>query len=93
MFAVFSSVLTETFHVFGQLPSLFGISLYSLPEVYKSIVSHRIKDLISSLLLMGVMTCSHHVTPIFGMVFLLGTGGTTPIPKLILRKCLFHSYS
>ena len=71
LFCVFSSVFIETLHLFGQLPTLTGIALlmHSLPEVYNWIKTHKIKYLISSLLLMSIMVCSHHVTPIFGMIF------------------------
>ena len=71
LFSVFSSVFIETLHLFGQLPTLTGIALlmHSLPEIYNWIKTHKIKHLISSLLLMGIMVCSHHVTPIFGMIF------------------------
>ncbi len=71
LFCVFSSVFIETLHLFGQLPTLTGIALlmHSLPEIYNWIKTHKIKYLISSLLLMSIMVCSHHVTPIFGMIF------------------------
>lgn len=71
LFSVFSSVFIETLHLFGQLPTLVGVSLlmHSLPEVYYWIKNHKLKHLISSLLLISLMVCSHHVTPIFGMVF------------------------
>ncbi|SEB50631.1 hypothetical protein SAMN04489761_1101 [Tenacibaculum sp. MAR_2009_124] len=73
MFAIFSSVFIETFHLFGQLPTLTGISLlmHSFPEIYLWIVTRKIRYLVSSFLLMGLMVCSHHVTPIFGMVFFI----------------------
>lgn len=71
LFSVFSSVFIETLHLFGQLPTLTGIALlmHSLPEIYNWIKTGKIKYLISSLLLMSIMVCSHHVTPIFGMIF------------------------
>jgi len=71
LFSVFSSVFIETLHLFGQLPTLTGIALlmHSLPEIYKWVKTNEIKYLISSLLLMSIMVCSHHVTPIFGMIF------------------------
>ncbi|MGG8497475.1 hypothetical protein ACQY1Q_13765 [Tenacibaculum sp. TC6] len=73
IFSVFSSVFIETFHLFGQLPTLTGISLlmHSMPEIYLWIKTQKVRYLISSLLLMGLMVCSHHVTPIFGMVFFI----------------------
>jgi len=71
LFSVFSSVFIETLHLFGQLPTLTGIALlmHSLPEIYNWTLTHKNKYLISSLILMALMVCSHHVTSIFGMVF------------------------
>ena len=71
LFSVFSSAFIETLHLFGQLTTLLGISLlmHALPEIYNWIKTHKIKYLISSLLLISIMVCSHHLTPIFGMIF------------------------
>ena len=73
IFSVFSSVYLETLHVFGQLPTLVGISLlmHALPSIYIWIRKKRGSSLVSALLLMGLMVCSHHVTPIFGIVFFI----------------------
>lgn len=73
VFSVFSSVFVETLHLFGQLPTLTGISLlmHSFPEIYKWIRTREWRYLVSSILLMSLMICSHHVTPIFGMVFFI----------------------
>ncbi|WP_139957318.1 hypothetical protein [Flavicella sediminum] len=71
--AVFSSTFIETLHLFGQLPSIIGASLlmHSMPEIYLWLKTGKYKYLVSSLALMAVMVCSHHVTPIFGMVFFI----------------------
>lgn len=71
--AVFSSSFVETLHIFGQLPSIIGISvlLHSMPEIYLWIRSGRKKYLFTSLSLIAVTVTSHHVTPIFGMVFFI----------------------
>ena len=71
LFSVFSSVFIETLHLFGQLPTLTGIALlmHSLPEIYYWVKFHKTRYIISSWLLISLMVCSHHVTPIFGMVF------------------------
>ncbi len=71
--AVFSSSFVETLHIFGQLPSIIGISvlLHSIPEIYLWIKTGRYKYLFTSLSLLAVTVCSHHVTPIFGMVFFI----------------------
>lgn len=71
--AVFSSTFIETLHLFGQLPSIIGASLllHSMPEIYLWLKTGKYKYFINSLALMAVMVCSHHVTPIFGMVFFI----------------------
>ncbi|MBU3821260.1 hypothetical protein KO566_04240 [Flavobacteriaceae bacterium XHP0103] len=73
LLAVFSSSFVETLHVFGQLPSIIGISvlMHSLPEIYLWLKTGRIKFLFTSLSLISVTVTSHHVTPIFGMVFFI----------------------
>lgn len=71
--AVFSSTFIETLHLFGQLPSIIGLSvlLHALPEVYSWIKTGRLRYLATSLSLIAVTVTSHHVTPIFGMVFFI----------------------
>lgn len=71
--AVFSSSFVETLHVFGQLPSIIGISvlMHSLPEIYLWLKTGRYKYLFTSLSLISVTVTSHHVTPIFGMIFFI----------------------
>ncbi len=71
--AVFSSSFAETLHLFGQLPSIIGISIlmHALPEVYLWLKQGKLKYLFTSLSLIAVTVCSHHVTPIFGMVFFI----------------------
>ena len=73
LLAVFSSTFVETLHIFGQLPSIVGLSilLHSLPEIYSWIKTGKPRFLLTSLSLIAVMVTSHHVTPIFGMVFFI----------------------
>ncbi|MAQ39675.1 hypothetical protein [Mesonia oceanica] len=73
LLAVFSSTFVETLHIFGQLPSIIGISIlmHSLPEIYLWIKTGRYKYLWRALSLIAVTVTSHHVTPIFGMVFFI----------------------
>lgn len=73
LFAVFSSSFVETLHIFGQLPSIIGISvlMHALPEVYLWLRTGRKHYLFTSLSLIAVTVSSHHVTPIFGMVFFI----------------------
>lgn len=71
--AVFSSSFVETLHIFGQLPSIVGISvlMHALPEIYLWLKTGKYKYLFTSLSLIAVTVTSHHVTPIFGMVFFI----------------------
>ncbi len=71
--AVFSSTFIETLHLFGQIPTIFGISLllHSLPDIYFWLKEGRYRHLITALSLLAVTVTSHHVTPIFGMVFFI----------------------
>ena len=73
LLAVFSSAFIETLHVFGQLPSIVGISvlMHALPEIYLWIKEGKYTYLIKALSLIAVTVTSHHVTPIFGMVFFI----------------------
>lgn len=71
--AVFSSSFVEALHIFGQLPSIVGVSvlMHAMPEIYLWIKTGRLKYLATSLSLVAVTVTSHHVTPIFGMVFFI----------------------
>ncbi|QXP73687.1 hypothetical protein H0I31_12305 [Tenacibaculum sp. AHE15PA] len=71
--AVFSSSFIETLHIFGQLPSIIGISIlmHALPEIYLWLKTGKYWYLATSLSLISVTVTSHHVTPIFGMIFFI----------------------
>lgn len=73
LLAVFSSSFLETLHIFGQLPSIIGISIlmHSLPEIYLWLKTGSYRYYFTSLSLIAVTVTSHHVTPIFGMVFFI----------------------
>jgi len=71
--AVFSSSFVETLHIFGQLPSIIGISvlMHALPEIYLWLKTGKYRYLFTSLSLIAVTVTSHHVTPIFGLLFFI----------------------
>ncbi|ARV10192.1 hypothetical protein BTO05_11295 [Winogradskyella sp. PC-19] len=71
--AVFSSSFVETLHIFGQLPGIIGISIlmHALPEIYLWLKTGKKRYLGTSLSLIAVTVTSHHVTPIFGMIFFI----------------------
>ncbi len=70
---VISSSFVEALHIFGQLPSVFGIGmlLNLTPYVYRWIFAGGKRYLLFSLGILAVITSAHHVTTIFGMVFFL----------------------
>ncbi len=70
--AVLSSII-ETLHVFGQVPTLTGLAflLNALPFLYQYIVKNKPIYLVMALSFLSVAISSHHVTPIFGMVFFI----------------------
>ncbi|WP_111707431.1 hypothetical protein [Lutibacter citreus] len=71
--ATLSSSFVETLHIFGQLPSIIGVSIlmHCLPEIYLWIKTGKYKYLFTSISLLAVTVTSHHVTPIFGMIFFI----------------------
>ncbi len=73
LLAVFSSTFVETLHIFGQLPSIAALSilLHSFPEIYQWLKTGKLRYFLTSLSLIAVTVTSHHVTPIFGMVFFI----------------------
>jgi hypothetical protein len=70
---VFSSSFLETLHIFGQLPSIIGVSIlmHALPEIYLWLKTGKYRYLYTSLSLIAVTATSHHVTTIFGMIFFI----------------------
>lgn len=69
---VFSSSITETVHVFGQLPTTFslGFLLNALPFVYRWLDKGSWKMLLAAWAMNAATTAGHHVTTLFGAVFL-----------------------
>ncbi len=83
LLTVVSSSITETVHVFGQLPTMFviGVMLNALPFMWAFIERGRWRDLFRSWALLMVAAAGHHVTTLFGMVFFSG-----PIIATLLVK-------
>lgn len=67
---VLSSSISETIHLFGQLPTIFslGVFLNGMPYVYRWIVLGRIRDFAAAVIFTAATTAAHHVTTIFGSV-------------------------
>ncbi|KAJ56843.1 hypothetical protein ACMU_07850 [Actibacterium mucosum KCTC 23349] len=74
---VVASSISETIHLFGQLPTIFslGVFLNGLPYVYRWIVAGRWIDLALAVIFAAATTAAHHVTTIFGgVLFILPLG-------------------
>ncbi len=71
--AVMSSSMIEAMHIFGQIPSITGLSflLNATPEFYKWFRFKKWRYLVMGLSFLSVTTAAHHVTTIFGMVFFI----------------------
>ncbi|MBX3010737.1 MAG: hypothetical protein KF832_04485 [Caldilineaceae bacterium] len=82
---VLSSAMAETIHVFGQLPTTYSLALLlnALPYTYAWIIRGRSADLIKCWALVAATTGAHHVTTLFGSVFI-----TAPVLLLALFERL-----
>ena len=71
--AALSSSITETIHLFGQLPTIcsLGIFLNGLPFVYRWIVYGRFWNFFAAVAFAAATTAAHHVTTIFGSVLFI----------------------
>jgi hypothetical protein len=71
---VASSAISETVHLFGQLPTTFslGFLLNALPFVYRWVFEGRPADLVAGVTCTAATTAGHHVTTLFGSIFFLG---------------------
>ncbi|NWJ48285.1 MAG: hypothetical protein HXX08_20715 [Chloroflexi bacterium] len=74
LLAVFSSSITETVHVFGQLPTMFslGFLLNALPFVRYWLDTGKRRYLLMGWVVLAGCTAGHHVTTLFGAVFFVG---------------------
>ena len=70
---VLSSSISETVHLFGQLPTIcsLGIFLNGLPYVYRWIVFGRLWNFAAAVVFAAATTAVHHVTTIFGGVLFI----------------------
>lgn len=73
LWLVLSSGIAETVHVFGQLPTIVSLSLLlnALPYVYHWIDGGHKRNLWRAWALIAATTGAHHVTTLFGAVFII----------------------
>ena len=77
LLCAFSTSISETLHIFGQLPTLLSIALFlnAIPHISSWIEKGRKRDFVLGLLLTAATTSVHHVTPLFGTVFFVAPIG------------------
>jgi hypothetical protein len=70
---VISSSISETVHLFGQLPTIFslGVFLNGMPFVYRWIVVGRWSNFGAAVVFGAATTAAHHVTTLFGAVLFI----------------------
>jgi hypothetical protein len=68
-----SSSISETVHLFGQLPTIFslGVFLNGMPFVYRWIVLGKWRNLAGAVVFGSATTAAHHVTTLFGAVLFI----------------------
>ena len=77
LLCVFSTSVSQTVHIFGQLPTIFSISLFlnAMPHMAAWIEKGKWRELVFALMFTGGATSAHHVTPLFGTVFFVAPIG------------------
>lgn len=70
---VLSSSISETLHLFGQLPTIFslGVFLNGMPYVYRWIVLGQWPNFAAAVIFGAATTAAHHVTTLFGAVLFI----------------------
>ncbi|MEP3654746.1 MAG: hypothetical protein ABJO36_07610 [Litorimonas sp.] len=88
MLCVFSTSISETLHIFGQLPTLLSIALFlnAIPHISNWIEHGRKRDLALGLILSAATTSVHHVTPLFGTVFFVAPIGIAALLANLKRR-------
>lgn len=94
---VLSSSISETIHLFGQLPTIcsLGIFLNGLPFVYRWIVFGKLTDFGAAVAFTAATTAAHHVTTIFGGVLFilpLGLQALRAVAEMHPAKSRLHRY-
>ena len=70
---VLASSISETVHLFGQLPTIcsLGIFLNGLPYVYRWMVNGGWTNCVAAVIFSAATTAAHHVTTVFGGVLFI----------------------
>jgi len=77
MLCVFATSISETLHIFGQLPTMLSIALFlnAIPHISGWIEHGSKSDFLLAICLTAATTSVHHVTPLFGTVFFVAPIG------------------
>lgn len=88
MLCAFATSISETLHIFGQLPTLLSIALFlnAIPHISAWIEHGRKKNFILGLFLTAATTSVHHVTPLFGTVFFVAPIGIAALLANLERR-------
>ncbi len=88
---VVSSSVSETVHLFGQLPTILslGIFLNGLPYVYRWIFGGHRFDFVAAVLFAAATTAAHHVTTIFGSILFIIPLGLHALGAIGAQSTLF----
>lgn len=77
LIVTFSTSISETLHIFGQLPTTLSIALFlnATPHISAWIKDGQKQEIIPALIFTAAATSVHHVTPIFGTIFFVAPLG------------------
>ena len=77
LIVTFSTSISETLHIFGQLPTTLSIALFlnATPHISAWIKDGDKSEIIPALIFTAAATSVHHVTPIFGTIFFVAPMG------------------
>ena len=81
--------ITETIHVFGQLPTMFslGFLLNALPFVYRWIREGKLRYLDLAWIWQRRHHAAHHVTTLFGSVFFVAPVIALALVEACASRC------
>ncbi|GAA3862807.1 hypothetical protein [Celeribacter arenosi] len=85
---VLASSISETIHLFGQLPTIFSLAVFlnGMPYVFRWIVLGKFLDLGGAVVFAAATTAAHHVTTIFGGVLFVFPLGLHALRVVAVRK-------
>ncbi len=96
LIVAFSTSISETLHIFGQLPTTLSIALFlnATPHISAWIKDGNKRAILPALIFTSAATSVHHVTPIFGTIFFVAPLGVAawlaemrekPLPEFALK--------